>query len=825
MNVCAVRRCITVVCSEINGLKCNKNNMRVMRMLSGLQKSPNEFIPVHKHLRNFHQRLTIWDLPEEIIIHLLKSLHIKDLLSMKQVHPFFRDLIDNSQSVWACVTFQESWPSLTNLQHFEKASEAGNVEALVKLAIAYLYNEGLQGESDGKKVSRNGTKAAEMFCRVESLTPNTDPFTWLFIRPPWSLNGACCKECVFNYMKDYLKKDEDRKIQVCVAKTLQILDREKNEEEILSFLDQAASQNSGIAAYMIWAQKKEKLSVLDKASELECIRQLRDICNLGHIDSKLALCRYYAVGKYGGISQSKAMSFIRDFVQSVPALNTHESFQRSQELTPSMRYILVDWLAEVAAMKMFSTHTFHVAVGVVDRFLHTNTVPRSKLQLLGVSAMVLCSRLLGMDIITIREAAWLTDNTYKYEDVVRMMGEITATLRGNLRTATSFDFAEIFNTVLSHDRKLCYLSQYICELALLQAEMAQYSPAETAASAVLLSRLLTKMDDPWPSAVQDATGFSIEDLNRCAFHMHEKCFLEGSVVDHRDVTLQTVKLRYAGEDCCQVSAIEIISYKELCKSLGVTQHIVNGPDIHVRFRNDDELIVSPSRKKRRTGLRSDAKAVTSTPKTPKSQLDRPVLYSPDLGDSPRLNDSVLSGYDGDREDDLDESIISDESIEDLKREVLSEEAHFFSSDNTRSPQKSSFNFSAPSPFKQCLTFSSSNFDCDKSSCSSSATQCSNLDSDGPSTSCSFLSGGNSSTSPKPGTSFINLRSTSMTLRSASSTTGACNMLSSDSDSNSDMFSDFKRFRSSRSPRHMTLRNTPKRRSRRLSGGSRTYIFK
>ena len=42
-------------------------------------------------------------------------------------------------------------------------------------------------------------------------------------------------------------------------------------------------------------------------------------------------------------------------------------------------------------------------------------------------------RFLGKDIITIREAAWLTDNTYNYEEVVRMMGEITATLTGNFR--------------------------------------------------------------------------------------------------------------------------------------------------------------------------------------------------------------------------------------------------------------------------------------------------------------------------------------------------------------------------------------------------------
>jgi len=44
-------------------------------------------------------------------------------------------------------------------------------------------------------------------------------------------------------------------------------------------------------------------------------------------------------------------------------------------------------------------------------------------------------RFLGRDIITIREAAWLTDNTYKYEDVVRMMGEISAVLNGNIRVS------------------------------------------------------------------------------------------------------------------------------------------------------------------------------------------------------------------------------------------------------------------------------------------------------------------------------------------------------------------------------------------------------
>ena len=79
------------------------------------------------------------------------------------------------------------------------------------------------------------------------------------------------------------------------------------------------------------------LQITDKAGELESIRKLRDIASLEHLDAKLQLCKYYAHAKYGGISKEKAMSFIQEFVHSVPALNTQDSFKRSQELTASMR--------------------------------------------------------------------------------------------------------------------------------------------------------------------------------------------------------------------------------------------------------------------------------------------------------------------------------------------------------------------------------------------------------------------------------------------------------------------------------------------------------
>lgn len=58
----------------------------------------------------------------------------------------------------------------------------------------------------------------------------------------------------------------------------------------------------------------------------------------------------------------------------------------------SSRYILVDWLVEVTTMKDFSSLTLHVTVGCVDRYLALRSVPKARLQLLGIACMVVCTR-------------------------------------------------------------------------------------------------------------------------------------------------------------------------------------------------------------------------------------------------------------------------------------------------------------------------------------------------------------------------------------------------------------------------------------------------
>lgn len=48
-----------------------------------------------------------------------------------------------------------------------------------------------------------GRMASRYFSLAESLrSPMSYPFVWVFIRPPWSMSGGCCKAVVFDRLKE-----------------------------------------------------------------------------------------------------------------------------------------------------------------------------------------------------------------------------------------------------------------------------------------------------------------------------------------------------------------------------------------------------------------------------------------------------------------------------------------------------------------------------------------------------------------------------------------------------------------------------------------------
>ena len=72
-----------------------------------------------------------------------------------------------------------------------------------------------------------------------------------------------------------------------------------------------------------------------------------------------------------------------------PLANFIEKVQT--DVTANMRGILVDWLVEVAEEYKLVSDTLYLTISYIDRFLSSNALNKQKLQLLGVSAMLIAS--------------------------------------------------------------------------------------------------------------------------------------------------------------------------------------------------------------------------------------------------------------------------------------------------------------------------------------------------------------------------------------------------------------------------------------------------
>eukprot|EP01052_Picozoa_sp_SAG31_P014463 SAG31_NODE_900_length_11140_cov_3.806086_3_plen_67_part_00 len=65
--------------------------------------------------------------------------------------------------------------------------------------------------------------------------------------------------------------------------------------------------------------------------------------------------------------------------------------EAQKDINANMRGILVDWLVEVAEEYKLHTETLFLSVNYIDRYLSRNNVERGKLQLVGITAMLIAS--------------------------------------------------------------------------------------------------------------------------------------------------------------------------------------------------------------------------------------------------------------------------------------------------------------------------------------------------------------------------------------------------------------------------------------------------
>ncbi|XP_074649933.1 G2/mitotic-specific cyclin-B-like [Tubulanus polymorphus] len=185
-------------------------------------------------------------------------------------------------------------------------------------------------------------------------------------------------------------------------------------------------------------------------------------------------------------------------------------YLEGSEINGRMRAILVDWLVQVHTRFNLLQETLYLAVAILDRFLQVNPVPKSKLQLIGVTAMLLASKYEEMYAPEVGDFEYITDNAYTKSEIRKAEVFMLKALDFNLGKPLALHFLRRNSKAGDVDANKHMLAKYLIELTIIDYEMVHHKPSEIAAAALNLSMKI--YDLPWGDTLTHYSTYSDDFL-------------------------------------------------------------------------------------------------------------------------------------------------------------------------------------------------------------------------------------------------------------------------------------------------------------------------
>ncbi|KAI9540355.1 G2/mitotic-specific cyclin-B1 [Dissostichus eleginoides] len=191
--------------------------------------------------------------------------------------------------------------------------------------------------------------------------------------------------------------------------------------------------------------------------------------------------------------------------------NVRATYLRGHEVTGNMRAILVDWLVQVSLKFRLLQETMYLTVGIIDRFLQDNPVPKKQLQLVGVTAMFLASKYEEMYPPEISDFAYVTDKAYTTAEIRDMEMAILRVLKFQLGRPLPLQFLRRASKVYEVTAEQHTLAKYLLELTMVDYEMVHMPPSIVASASLALSLKVLDAGE-WDVTLQHYMEYTAESL-------------------------------------------------------------------------------------------------------------------------------------------------------------------------------------------------------------------------------------------------------------------------------------------------------------------------
>ncbi|KAF8407004.1 hypothetical protein HHK36_006126 [Tetracentron sinense] len=233
-------------------------------------------------------------------------------------------------------------------------------------------------------------------------------------------------------------------------------------------------------------------------------------------------------------------------------------------------YLVLSFCRVCQEYKLVSD-TLYLTVYLIDRFLSHNYIERQRLQLLGITCMLIASKYEEICAPRVEELCFITDNTYTRGEVVKMESQVLNYLGFQLSAPTTKTFLRRFLRASQASYKVTsleleFLANYLAELTLVEYGFLKFLPSLIAASAVFLARwTLDQSGHPWNPTLEHYTSYKASDLKTTVLA------LQDLQLNTNDCPLNAIREKYR-----QHKVERVLSPWQLCPPQNCSKHSSKG---------------------------------------------------------------------------------------------------------------------------------------------------------------------------------------------------------------------------------------------------------
>ena len=227
------------------------------------------------------------------------------------------------------------------------------------------------------------------------------------------------------------------------------------------------------------------------------------------------------------------------------------------DINEKMRAMLVDWLIDVHFKFKLKSNTLFLTIWLVDKYLSLKKIKRNKLQLIGVTCMLISCKYEEIYSPEVFDFVYITENSYEKKDIIDLEMEILTLLDFNITVPTSNSFYEIITSILCFSTQEFFLGKYLLEMFLIDYRSLKYNPSEIANTICFIivnhrkNNDITYLNESANDFIYNYTNNEMMYKDCC----RDICFLL-EVLENTQLT--SVKKKYLTKDCHRVGRVKKI---------------------------------------------------------------------------------------------------------------------------------------------------------------------------------------------------------------------------------------------------------------------------